>query len=63
MTEISRLLAKIENREMVLPEFQREFTWTKRQSLELIDSLLKNYPIGSFTGCMRPCTKPDTAEV
>lgn len=43
-----RLLGKIENREMVLPEFQREFTWTKKQSQELIDSLLKGYPIGSL---------------
>ena len=46
--ETSRLLANIENREMVLPEFQREFTWSRQQSLELIDSLLKNYPTGSL---------------
>jgi len=46
--ETSRLLAKIENCEMVLPEFQREFTWSRQQSLELIDSLLKNYPTGSL---------------
>jgi hypothetical protein len=42
------LLNKIENSEMVLPEFQREFTWNKQQSLELVDSLLKEYPIGSL---------------
>lgn len=43
-----RLLAKIENKELVLPEFQREFTWNKKQSLELIDSILKGYPTGSL---------------
>jgi hypothetical protein len=43
-----RLLGQIENKEMVLPEFQREFTWNRKQSLELIDSLLKGYPIGSL---------------
>ncbi|MBD3307394.1 DUF262 domain-containing protein, partial [candidate division KSB3 bacterium] len=48
MEKTSTLLSKIENNEMVLPEFQREFTWSRRQSLELIDSLLKEYPIGSL---------------
>lgn len=46
--ETQRLLGQIENYEIVLPEFQREFTWGRKQSLELIDSLLKGYPIGSL---------------
>lgn len=45
---IRQLLSKIENTEIVLPEFQREFTWRRDQSRELIDSLLKDYPIGSL---------------
>lgn len=42
------LLTKIENREIVLPEFQREFTWKQSQSRDLVDSLLKGYPVGSL---------------
>ncbi|MFW6074389.1 MAG: GmrSD restriction endonuclease domain-containing protein [Chloroflexota bacterium] len=45
---VQTLLTKIDNRELVLPEFQREFTWTRAQSRDLIDSLLKKYPIGSL---------------
>jgi hypothetical protein len=45
---VRTLLTKISNRELVLPEFQREFTWNREQTRELVDSLLKRYPIGSF---------------
>ncbi len=45
---VRSLLAKIENKEIVLPEFQREFTWKRSQSRDLVDSLLKGYPIGSL---------------
>jgi hypothetical protein len=45
---VRRLLTKIEHKELVLPEFQREFTWKKDQTRDLIDSLLKEYPIGSL---------------
>lgn len=48
MESTQRLLNKIENREIVLPEFQREFTWKRSQSRDLIDSLLKGYPTGSL---------------
>lgn len=45
---ISILCSKIANKDLVLPEFQREFTWRKDQSRDLIDSLLKEYPTGSL---------------
>ncbi len=45
---LQTLLTRVENREIVLPEFQREFTWRKEQSRDLIDSLLKDYPVGSL---------------
>lgn len=45
---VRSLLSKIQNREVVLPEFQREFTWKRDQSRDLVDSLLKGYPIGSL---------------
>lgn len=46
--DIEHLLNQIEHREIVLPEFQREFTWDKNQSKLLIDSLLEEYPTGSL---------------
>ena len=45
---VRNLLTKIEKRELVLPEFQREFTWSREQTRDLIDSLLQRYPIGSL---------------
>jgi len=45
---VRNLLTKIEKRELVLPEFQREFTWSKGQTRDLVDSILKRYPIGSL---------------
>lgn len=32
METSATLLTKIENKEIVLPEFQREFTWKKKQT-------------------------------
>lgn len=48
MSEIKRLINKIEHQELVLPEFQREFTWNKDQVKKLIGSFLKDYPTGSL---------------
>ena len=31
-----------------IPQFQREFVWTREKSAKLIDSILKGYPIGTF---------------
>jgi hypothetical protein len=31
-----------------VPEFQRDFVWTKNQVKDLLDSLIKGYPVGSF---------------
>jgi hypothetical protein len=45
---ISWWLDAIENKELVLPEFQREFTWSKDQIKTLVDSMLKEYPTGAL---------------
>ena len=42
------LIDAIRNKDLVLPEFQREYVWTKDQAKKLMDSLIKGYPIGSF---------------
>ncbi|MFF5424524.1 MULTISPECIES: DUF262 domain-containing protein [unclassified Streptomyces] len=34
--------------DIVLPKFQRNFVWTRQQILDLLDSVSRNYPIGSI---------------
>lgn len=33
--------------EIVLPKFQRSYSWNREQMLKLLDSIARNYPIGS----------------
>ncbi|MFO5474001.1 MAG: DUF262 domain-containing protein, partial [Dolichospermum sp.] len=42
------LLEEIANGGYQIPVFQREFVWKTSQILELFDSILKGYPIGSL---------------
>ena len=34
--------------DILLPKFQRNFVWNRRQALDLLDSVARNYPIGSL---------------
>ncbi|AST91071.1 hypothetical protein BC6307_07160 [Sutcliffiella cohnii] len=43
------LINQIDSGDIKIPQFQREFVWSKTKSAELLDSILKGYPIGSFT--------------
>ena len=42
------LISDISKGYMQIPKFQRDFVWEKKKSAELIDSILKGYPIGTF---------------
>lgn len=42
------LLNDIEQGLIKIPQFQRDFVWSKDQSAKLMDSILKGYPIGTF---------------
>ncbi|PSW49499.1 GmrSD restriction endonuclease domain-containing protein [Photobacterium kishitanii] len=42
------LLADIEKGLIKIPQFQRDYVWSKERAAELIDSILKGYPIGTF---------------
>ena len=42
------LLHDIEQGLIKIPQFQRDFVWSKEQSAKLMDSILKGYPIGTF---------------
>lgn len=44
----NELLSSIAKRDMVLPEFQREYVWSKDQAKQLISSLVKEYPVGGL---------------
>lgn len=42
------LLESIHNREIALPDFQRDFVWDPRATEELIESICQNFPAGSL---------------
>ena len=42
------LISNIEQGLVKIPQFQREFVWTREKSAHLLDSILKGYPIGTF---------------
>lgn len=44
----SSLLSAIEQGQIKIPQFQRDFVWTMQRSANLIDSIVKGYPIGTF---------------
>lgn len=46
--KFSALLNDIEQGLIKIPQFQRDFVWSKEQSAKLMDSILKGYPIGTF---------------
>jgi hypothetical protein len=43
---IESLLSWIKSGEIAIPEIQRPFVWEPRQVIDLLDSLLKGYPVG-----------------
>lgn len=45
---LSEYLEDVDKGNIMIPEFQRDFVWTKAKMLKLASSLLKGYPIGSF---------------
>src|SRR5215210_3098158 len=44
----SSLIESIEHGLVKIPQFQRDFVWTREKSVHLLDSILKGYPIGTF---------------
>src|SRR4051812_2669252 len=46
--ELSWLLKQIQEREVALPDFQRDFVWEPGATQELIISIANNYPAGSL---------------
>lgn len=46
--KFTSLLNDIEQGLIKIPQFQRDFVWSKEQSAKLMDSIIKGYPIGTF---------------
>jgi uncharacterized protein with ParB-like and HNH nuclease domain len=45
---IEQLAQRIIDGDIILPKFQRDFVWGEEQVINLLDSISKNYPIGSI---------------
>ena len=45
---LSSIVYEIERGSVKVPQFQRDFVWSKVKSARLLDSLLKGFPIGTF---------------
>jgi hypothetical protein len=46
--KISTILEKIDENQLFVPAFQREYVWTRDDAKQLIDSLIKEYPTGTM---------------
>lgn len=46
LTPLSKLLERVNEDQLVLPEIQRDFVWTRRSVMLLFDSLFRGLPIG-----------------
>ena len=45
---LTTIFRNIDNGQIRMPAFQRDFVWSERQILELLESVYKGYPIGSI---------------
>jgi hypothetical protein len=46
--KISTILDKVDERQLFVPAFQREYVWKRDDAKELLDSLIKEYPTGTM---------------
>lgn len=45
---IKKLMERVEDGDIKIPKFQRNFVWKRKSIINLLDSLYKGYPIGSL---------------
>ena len=46
--KISMALDKIDEHQLFVPAFQREYVWKRDNAKQLVDSLIKEYPTGTM---------------
>lgn len=58
------IFRRIQNGDIRIPAFQRDFVWTEQQVLQLLESLYRGFPIGSvlFWRVDRPILKVESSE-
>ncbi len=49
--KFSELVDLFDKRVFAVPHIQRDFVWSKKKVIDLLDSINKHYPIGSFLIC------------
>lgn len=57
---IRKMMEDIESSKVYLPALQRKFVWGKHQIQMLFDSLMRNYPIGTFLFWKLPSQKANS---
>ncbi len=57
---IKKIITEIEESKLYLPALQRKFVWDKNKIQLLFDSIMRNYPIGTFLFWKLHRTKADT---
>ncbi|MCD6124882.1 DUF262 domain-containing protein, partial [bacterium] len=45
---LDKIFSMIEEGNIKIPQFQRDFVWDKVKAARLLDSVLKGYPIGNL---------------
>lgn len=45
---VVQLAGRVLTGDILLPRFQRNFVWNRKQMLDLLDSIARNYPVGSM---------------
>ena len=46
--KINQILLKIDEKQLFVPAFQREYVWRRKDAKNLISSLIKDYPTGTM---------------
>jgi uncharacterized protein with ParB-like and HNH nuclease domain len=46
--KIDKLISRVAEGDIKIPAFQRHFVWQQKQVIELLDSIYRDYPIGSI---------------
>ena len=45
---VGEMISAIRTQNLVLPEFQREYVWSREQAKQLLVSLTQAYPVGGL---------------
>ena len=46
--KISQIIDKVDEKQLFVPAFQREYVWKRQNAKDLVASLIKDYPTGTM---------------